>query len=970
MCVQTRRGLFEHHACEKTSTPSINQSGTDLNETQRAGDDNQYWTQGSDQLIQALGKYGEFYKRPKRYDWKVNLNHVEPSLPAQNLCVAFKTAAATQEMRSNLVVRDAHGLSRENVLTKYLLHVHPTLQREFRLKNPDAWGALLNIGLRKVFDWKTLQWLEARDLDITDIMDWAWILTAENIRRTAENLTLIADRPVGDSGSSKGVPRFLLNFILRHDSIDSWSLRLLLARTEKMLRESENSMPTLPNRESLRDLNLGVSRSLVRNGFDCMSQKTFITIMTRLLRSARKVWPAACVNIATLFARYMDGVNFGNDMVQPSGLATSDTFRSPDMSQLSFLYNTFIRLLSLPASIRPYESARYQRKAQFILVKRMAQFDPPLVLDQRGHQAIKKLQLMRKKTQAEKEWARLKGKSWPPWKEEKLGVDATIGVEYGISRAKQVSDRSEEAGYSPNNWDAAADILSGWDTDSSPTIQTRTVLRYPLDNPKKETRDAIVWAARIQATRTLEEAWSGFLQWKEETTKGDTGQPVYLAMFTKIMHSLRNTTLQSENLPTDFQPGDGPEVFPAPSSHGVYVRRLPPPEDELLKMMIDDGIKPSGRLLTFLVANATSFKFGLECLGASELQGIDLKALFNTNLSADHESRRHLKSIPKHFLAGFIQFLARFAPKMNFKSRSSPYDYVDTGLTLKADSWRQALGSKAPKLPTDKFQFNSLAQARYILRACKPTYRPSWYYYFQALVRSGAVTGLKSKLSNQDFQDILTWRLLRGHLKEMQAINVQLDLDGFKIMCTGFEKALFASERQQRFENASARISKTFFTNERRHRWEIRSRSQQLSQELSFVKKLFFDIVGTEQTSPEGCPRLLEVPNPAHLHAYIRILGLGGDHEGILHLVEWMCQYADEIDAVAEEFMNGKRMLRRRMIAIRVFLERKWTHVDGHDQSAYRSAPQDLIDKVRQMIKDRWATEEEVEEYCSKSKFI
>ena len=68
-------------------------------------------------------------------------------------------------------------------------------------------------------------------------------------------------------------------------------------------------------------------------------------------------------------------------------------------------------------------------------------------------------------------------------------------------------------------------------------------------------------------------------------------------------------------------------------------------------------------------------------------------------------------------------------------------------------------------------------------------------------------------------------------------------------------------------------------------------------------------------------PRLLEVPTPAHLHPFVRILGLRGDRDGLVELLEWMAYYAPEIDGATDEVMNGKRMMRNCLTAARLLLE-------------------------------------------------
>ena len=77
-------------------------------------------------------------------------------------------------------------------------------------------------------------------------------------------------------------------------------------------------------------------------------------------------------------------------------------------------------------------------------------------------------------------------------------------------------------------------------------------------------------------------------------------------------------------------------------------------------------------------------------------------------------------------------------------------------------------------------------------------------------------------------------------------------------------------------------------------------------------------------------PRLSEVPTPAHLHPFVRVLGLCGDRDGLIELLEWIAYYAPEIDAAADEVMNGKRMMRSCLTAARLFLEQDLVLLESH----------------------------------------
>jgi hypothetical protein len=68
-------------------------------------------------------------------------------------------------------------------------------------------------------------------------------------------------------------------------------------------------------------------------------------------------------------------------------------------------------------------------------------------------------------------------------------------------------------------------------------------------------------------------------------------------------------------------------------------------------------------------------------------------------------------------------------------------------------------------------------------------------------------------------------------------------------------------------------------------------------------------------------PDMIQVPTPAALHTFVRALGTAEDHDGILNLLEWMSRYASEIAEAADQKRGGRKMLRRTLTAMRVYLE-------------------------------------------------
>lgn len=1054
---ETRRTLFELHAGREASHLPTQLALDEVNRPDTARHDKHGIISTSDDLIEALGPVGKEYATPKIYQHSmVDLSFVDPVLAALDRQAAIVKAKEEAEKQRILREGMTNFHTRKSVLVSYLLHIDPILRYEARLDHSESSDSQLDDALLEVFDDGVCKWLKRAKLDIRDFMSWAWILTADSSERAAVRLFTLAYRPYKNEEGFKTVSSFLILFLLRRQTIDARALRPILIYAWKVIEVSESFNSTMP----IQDLSATSSKPLERRNFAAvgddnngMPEHLFIVFIIRLLRRATSAWPAACESIVAILNRSMDQDRYVDKINRRNGVSGSTTLQNEESASLNYAYNTMLRMLSLPSSLHPFHSMIYQQRAQFKILRRMDQFEPPLIVDRRGYKAVVRMQLMHKKTMKEREWEHMKAKSWPPWKEDKLGMDATIGVEQGISRAKEVLNRAKEAGYAGDDWDAVAGILSGWDTDGSPTMQTRSIKK-----PKKVGQGAI-WAARIQATRTVDEAWSCFLASIDQTAAlRDIGEPIYFAMFMKLVYDAERSSEKgkqdSVHIGIGEQPlsGDGLEVSAPPESprEATYVRRPPPRLDEFLEMMVGDGIEPSGKFLVFLLTKAWSFEAGMKCLEASTFPQQHLSALFDDSKVRTATSQAALEAIPKDIIAALVQFLARFAPTLSDKHGHDRFERVQTGIPLVGGKigWNEGSQSPDVKPSTQVRLFNPSWTAFKLLIAWQPSYRPAWYHLIRALSRRKAVTGVYSRFAAQHIQDMKTWRLICKLLDRMLDINLHVDLEGFGLVCRGLEKAIFASEQQLQVEKRS-RVEDDGKEDQQMDT-DVRDPMVYahfvLSQGLPLVKELFKNAVrstgmqkelptpiitemaktdagieerrketelqdkqdegqdsivsenevqGIKSQNPErsqvflppACllPKLLEAPHPAQLHAFIRILGLRRDYDGIQELVEWMALFADEIGTVMDEAMNGSRQMRRCIVATRVFLERSWMVIprdDGYDRAGKEGivieadpAPAEIVRAVRGLVLENkkwggWATNEELAKYCSQGRFL
>lgn len=1043
------RTLFELHAGRQDHQIPSNLLLEELKTARRS--DFKIRSTTSEELIAALGPIGLEYMNRQETIGKVNLSYVRnPMLLILNRREAIEEARKAEEEEKIARKKEVPLINLKCLLIQYLRHVDPILKYQAQFKDPTFTSPQLDAALLKVFNEQNCVFLDKKGWDVTDLMNWTWILTSETTERAARRLlAVVAHQGLTMSKGRWSVPQFVFTFLLRRRNPSAEALRCLLIYAWDSMEKAESLLEPLPPlenlaSEALQGENLTITRIVKSREDDPlgMREEIFMIIVIRLLRSARTVWPAACDSIVALINRYLDGLNFRE------GASQTTTLTSEDTAQLTYMYNTLLKLVSIPTPVRLFQSAFHQQRAQFSLLRRMNQFQPPLIVDRRGYRAVVSMQLRHKKTLKEREWAQMKARSWPPWKEDKLGIDADIGVEHGISRAMEALKRSWEAGYAPNNWDAAASILSGWDTDGSPTIQTRAV-HLPLE---RRTKDSEIWAFRIRATRTLDEAWSCFLSYKDQKSRSVRAFYVYHQMFEKILQDAKRPAAENADSTstshTDEQgplPGDGTEVLAAPESprEAIYVRRPPPTIDEFVEMMAEDNIRPGKRLLSRMLTHAPTLESGLKYLEASTMPNAQVCVLTDEKPPSTPQAQAALESIPPYLFSSFIRLLSRFSPRMPDKYGPDKYALVQTGVVLKSIMEKtQSAQLDLVQSPPDSEQsvelgpsprpivINPLLKGIQLLLARKPRYRPAWYNLLRALSNTRIVTDVVSRFVDQDYQDIKTWQMTCRLLNEMLEIDLTLDLEGFLILCFGLEKAIFAGERlsrnpqSRREDNDPIDDTRSFVTHvlstglpllKEIFKDVVRSKSMQQEIPLSLTEeKSYIDNSVEKQGAPEsddiqedikeesmtehraflppGCllPRLLEVPHPSCLHAFVRILGLRRDYDGLLDLVEWMSLFADEINAVSDQSANGDRMIRRCLTAVRVFMERSWITIEkkeaetqGEDPSSVRDelemkaepAPAAIVRAIQEIVKEHrnwggWPDQHEVAQYCANGKFL
>lgn len=829
-----------------------------------------------------------------------------------------------------------------------------------------------------------LKFLQSKGYDLEDLLTWSWIITAKTADQAAMRLTAYSNKVRHDINGGKQVPTFLFTFLLRRQHFSSRGIRLMIGHGWDRLLHQHKS--------HARDKQ--IIEDLAKNGlYPRMTEHCLTMMVIRLLRRARETWPVGLISITSMITNHLNG-----DDTSRSGPKRGLSDNA--IARITHIYNSILSLLAEPMRLRPFQSVTYQQQAQFLIIRKMYEFQPSLTIDRHGYQAMVRVQLAHQKIPKERRWAEMKAKSWPPWKKEKSGLDIKIVREKGRSRAGEVMMQSREAGYAPQGWDKVAAVFSGWDTDQSPTIQTRTQLYRPATSRSSFSSnkdasdiecDATLWAARIMCTRTLDEAWACFLSAREMGMQ--PSEKMYFSLFEKVIFHEKMSEVEkadngnAQSIDDDAAqkplPGDGKETWPIPGpTEAIYTRKPAPNRDDLYEMMIDDKMRLSGRFLNHLLRHARSFTEGARYLHLSTLSPKTIEGLLNEDTSKDQQFSSIIAYVDSHIFASFISFLVKSA------ANSTNYNERTFYMTSPPRIWS-----------------NPLRQAFRLMDIRKPPNLPPWYSLVQAMLYSSIIIDPMSHRLDQNSQRVMKWGVISSLLDKMEEIELQIDPKGFMLACNGLEKALVAISRlplianhatysinvedyvlsdmeshghqglnsfQLQVENASsrglARLKRYF---KRISGWQrigrdrkSRNQSSGLTHE-SLVAEADFDPVTL-------LPRIHEIFHASELHAFVRVLGVGGDHDGILDVLRWMHQHHSELESAVDDTLNGRRLTRRCIVAIGASLERGSFYLDNRNENrGHGRASPEILQEAYNLVEDKsfwggWPTSDEIEAYCSR----
>jgi hypothetical protein len=715
----------------------------------------------------------------------------------------------------------------------------------------------------------------------------------------------------------------------RVESVEQWATCLVEPESNTAARIFEQSeVPPLfllllfLRRKHIRVHALGiVMRHLDRFAqLDTVEWPQVQIIAVRLLRHVREAWPESMTWVTSFLIA--QSIRLHNN--------------SPRMlSNMTRFYNSYLVLLCLPTRIRPLVCATYQERAQFQMLKYMASTSPPIIVSRPGFRAVARNQLAHAKTTQERNWAELKGASWPPWKENRTAMDEDKGYTFGASRASQLLHRMYDAGYAHYMFEDMVQIYAGWDTDNSPTIQTRTTLPHLSSQFNGDHRmRPLLWAARIRTTRTRREAWACFLS--HELSGEGAHSEIYLAMFEKLhysavkrapgpTHSSDSGQVHEEDS-THLLPGDMREVLPDPSSslHYAYLSEPVPEYGELLERMRAAKVKPSRRLLAFLLETCPDFHICLNLLHANRH---DFGGGIGRILYAVHDDNTSVHLVDGHLFTAIIRFLCRFGRFERPPPRSP------TGLDPH---------EHAQQIQTNRNYL--LEYAHTLLVRYRPKHRPAWTVFINKLLHQRKVP--------QTVQ-VERYSIICDLLEHMEQIDLDVDDDIFGCACMATTYAA-QSVDQSIMSIQDARLL--------------------LSTGSSRLRKLFNMLVGANggiHSHPDQSTGVVippHVPGPSELHLYVRALGALSDYEGLYSFTTWLTKHRSEVNVRAQAQRGGMDILFRMLVALRLAVSG-----GGQDMGTqYAShAPEDVALLIRKQIEGveewgGWPTQEHVKMYIQK----
>lgn len=774
---------------------------------------------------------------------------------------------------------------------------------------------------------------------------WAWVLSPSTNEEAAERFL----------SSENDNPMFLLLEILRRDVSRVKTLKHLLKYSWELVISKSLSKHTASSGSGIK-MQTSCSIESVSSSHEkdlrwqdhILSENAMLMLWTRLLRLVLLRWPAALVSLAHMVRPIMlSTYGFGpNDQL---------VLDSPTHKKACRLFNIMIHRLSIPATIEPHKSMIYNWTAQKVLLSLAEDFTPPLVLSRSSYRSIAQVLTLQKKSDMELKVVRLQKRSWPPWRMDQDGMDARRPHDADHSRAVSVLMRAKDSGFQLASKELSLMIMGGQEPDGTPTIQSRDRTWHG----KQSSLTGIAlrsneWAAKIFATRDVQEAWSAFSRFQERG--GKPSSFMYYAMLQKVEYDLKRFRGRYDEL--DVLPGNGKEVLaPANDNFTAYYQQSlqPPTKDDLYNQMLEQGHRPAGGLLNFLIRNARTPDQAFQYLQDSGMNQGVIEFLTEAKVIEPEFLKHHLRPST---LTAFLSFICRFAPR----AVSDIVDDQGTPLDAEVSS---DVSKSTKKMTIVEFKGNvrwssssPLRLALDLLRLSHSQHRPAWYVVFRVLGYKGVI--INRKYAGQALNDILAWRISEATLSDFHSRGMELDPLGFLFICKGLEKAFWATQeliKRRRIRRETEREHGNLGEKDESKRapqanLEDKASLDLTSSKLQIMKEFWAISKSSEADEVYHIPTLLHSIGGVHIHAYVRIVGIMEDHTEILNVLKWMAYNHTALQDISLNSNNGSRMFRKALVAMKTFL-----HDTEHEAEA-----KELIDNAG--IWGGWPSADEAQEYA------
>ncbi|KFY98047.1 hypothetical protein V500_01812 [Pseudogymnoascus sp. VKM F-4518 (FW-2643)] len=883
----------------------------------------------------------------ERSDSQTNLQHRSNRQLKRERPAPSRIITAWQSGTVNFLSgRDVSAWSNTDALTsifvQYMKYMESPHIPQLAQANPDQLESLLRPSA-PFFTESITASLQKLGCTPQDVRGWAWVVLAPNAHVAAERYL---------SSSATFPPVAILTNVLRMKKMHIKTLRNLIFRVETWLTKISNS-PTSKNRGILED-------------------NSFQIVVCGLLRHARETDPLSFTSIARLVSQYCDIVTCISDEARGFG--------GKEYNRLTNICRTVICRLSLPAAKSPYASMGYAWEAQQIILEAGNSLQPALELDARSYRAIACVLLADKKTEAEAEAVAHLHRSWPPWKKVLDGMDARRLPEDDASRATRVLENMKASGYPPTSFENALSILAGRDADGTPAIPTRTIMKLVREKVPKDIRhnkslqpphkrpsnlagktpsktiqegpsepaltsplksadgnsptgkSAAEWAARIRATRDVQEAWAAFRAYQ-----GLPSQAMFHEMFLKLIYDRVNRLRPRMH---HAAPGDSLEVFPVENdnlSDFEIERKAPPNVKGLYELMRAAQLTAANRTLRHLLAQADSLSWALRLLLDSGLPSEAVSALVRENGRKSQkpspnpvspatpkvvkQTETPLARVPPDIFTAYIKLLTRFSLSTPNPDHPPPTRHLHTAL---------ALLKKHPNPPES-----------------------AWHAFLRAAAAPKTLAPPRNSSSDAtlsrtyDHAAAPYWNtVVRETVANLQEDGVEIDPDIFQYAAYALYSTFFAARRRG-----------------------VPDADEEAERSLPALRELWERIAESSIDVGDVGGELVHQVKGTHILSYIRVLAIADADAEIEQVLAWMVRYQAALGGVGRTRGNGMASLRRVVVAVRAFAEMRDSErecdVDGEAEEADEGMTQ-RVSALAEQIEDEWGGwpgEEEVNEY-------